>query len=136
MPIVGFGFDKISIEKKEYAKQVKIQNNINVVSLEESKLVIGKEQKPSIKANFDYSVDYERTGNLQMLGHVVYFDTEEKIKEILEKWKKEQKMQGDFGTLIYNFIIVKSSIKALQLEEDLGLPLHVSMPKIVQKKKQ
>jgi len=68
-----------------------------------------------------------------MLGNVLYFDNEEKIKELKDKWKKDEKVPTDFGALIYNFIIVKTTIKALQLEEDLGLPLHISMPKITKK---
>ena len=136
MPIVGFGFDKINGERKEFIKKVKIENKINVTSLKESKLMIGKEEKAALKAVFEFNVDYESAGKLQMIGHVVYFDTDEVIKDLLEKWKKDEKIPVDFGTLVYNFIISKCSIKALQLEEDLGLPLHISFPRIVQKKKE
>ncbi|MBS3152516.1 hypothetical protein J4230_03850 [Candidatus Woesearchaeota archaeon] len=133
MPIVGFGFDKIYGERKEFAKQVKIENNIKITSLKDAKIVIGKDEKVALRVEFDYTVRYEKAGTLQMLGNVLYFDNEEKIKELKDKWKKDEKVPTDFGALIYNFIIVKTTIKALQLEEDLGLPLHISMPKITKK---
>ena len=134
MAIVGFGFDKILVNKKETKTQYKVQNNINVISLSESKLPVGKEDVPVIKITFDYLVDYEEAGKVELSGYVMYLDVVQKIKEILEKWKKDEKMPTEFGASIYNFIINRVSVKALQLEEDIGFPLHISLPKIMPKK--
>ena len=134
MPIVGFGYEKISVERKETTKQVEITNNVNFTSLKETKMKIGNEEKPAVKANFDYSVDYQEAGKLQMIGYVVFYDTEAKVKEYLDLWKKQQKLATEFGAHLYNFIIAKASIRALQLEEDLSLPLHITLPRVVPKK--
>ncbi len=50
-------------------------------------------------------------------------------------WSKEQKLPPQFGELVYNFALAKSNIKALTLEQDLGLPYHLSLPRVKVKKK-
>ncbi|MBI2148714.1 hypothetical protein HYU23_03465 [Candidatus Woesearchaeota archaeon] len=136
MPIVGFNFDKISVEKKSsLSKEDKIQNNVNVRDIKESKLKIDKNEVKSLKIEFDFSVDYSKAGNLQLLGNLIYLENEPKISELLNMWDKDKKMQTEFGAQIYNFIINRCSIKALQLEEDVGLPLHIILPKVKPKNK-
>ena len=134
MPVIGFGFDKINVEKKESLKEYKVKNNINVLTIEESKLQIGKDSKPAIRALFEFIVDYEKAGKVELKGFLMYFDTETKIKEILDGWKKEEKLPSDFGALLYNQVINKSTIKALELEESVGFPMHIVLPKVQPKK--
>ena len=54
MPIVGFSFDKILVEKKNPIKgKVNISSDIKIESVEESKLSI---DKPCLKINFNFEV--------------------------------------------------------------------------------
>jgi hypothetical protein len=47
-------------------------------------------------------------------------------EEILKKWKDKETVK-DFKLAVLNVIFKKCNIKALQLEEELGLPLHMPM---------
>ena len=131
MPIVGFGFDKINIEKKEqFTKEDKINNNIRVESLKEFKIKTSdKEESDAILMTFEFGLDYGKAGNLELKGHIIFYDNEEKVKELLESWTKNKKLPPDFGTYIFNFIMLKSNVKALELEEEVGLPLHLKLPR-------
>lgn len=131
MPIVGFGFDKINIEKKEqFTKDDKINNNIRVESLKEFKIKTSdKEESDALLINFEFGLDYGKAGNLELKGHIIFYDNEEKVKEILESWGKNKRLSPDFSTYIFNFVMLKSNVKALELEEEVGLPLHLKLPR-------
>ena len=84
---------------------------------------------PSLMITFSFAIDYGRAGSLELKGYVLYYDTEKALKDLLDEWKKEQKLPPDFSTQIFNFILLKSNIKGLQLEEEVGLPLHLRLPR-------
>lgn len=131
MPIVGFGFDKINIEKKEqFTKDDKINNNIRVESLKEFKIKTSdKEESDALLINFEFGLDYGKAGNLELKGHIIFYDNAEKVKELLESWGKNKRLPPDFSTYIFNFVMLKSNVKALELEEEVGLPLHLKLPR-------
>jgi hypothetical protein len=62
-------------------------------------------------------------------------DTEE-FKSIMDSWK-DKKIPENMRLGIFNFIMVKCNVKALYLEDEMNMPLHVPMPRLtkeVQKK--
>ncbi len=131
MPIVGFGFEKISIEKKEpYNREDQIKNKIRVIDIKDSKLKADdKKEMPALMVTFSFEIDYGRAGNLELKGYVLYYDAEKVLKEIYNDWTKEKKLPPALSTQIFNFILLKSNIKGLQLEEEVGLPLHLRLPR-------
>jgi len=46
-----------------------------------------------------------------------------------ENWKKKEGNEN-VRLLVYNTILTKCSIKALQMESDLNLPSHLPLPKL------
>lgn len=131
MPIVGFGFEKINVEKKgNLSKGEQIKNKIVITNLEETQLKTSdKEETPAILIKFDFGLDYASAGNLEFKGYVIYYDAREKISELATSWKKEQKLPAILSAQILNFILTKSNLQALQMESEVGLPLHLRMPK-------
>lgn len=136
MPIIAFGFEKISAERKKAfdPDKDKIENTIKFRSIEESNFKISGEDKKAITVIFEFTVDYKDTGVLELVGHIGFFDKKEVLDKILEQWKKEEKVPTDFGASLYNFIFSKANVKALALEEEVGLPLHLRLPRIKVKK--
>ena len=137
MPIIGHSLNKINIERKaNLTKEDKIQNNIKIASIEAGQIKLENEEREVLNINFEFTVDYGKAGNLELKGYVIFQDSGKNIKEILEKWKKEEKFPDLFGTQIYNFIIMKANVKAIQLEDDVGLPSHIVFPRVELKQKQ
>lgn len=132
MPIIGFGFEKIHIEKKEnFSKDIQIKNKIVISKLEETKIKTSeKEDTLALAIKFDFGLDYGKAGDLELKGYILFYDTEEKVKELAVIWKKEQKLPAQLSTQIFNFILNKSNLQALQLESEVGLPMHLKMPRL------
>ena len=136
MPIVGFNFDKLSVERKaSLQKGMKATHNITIDDIKEEPLNLGeKTKKQGLKFSFEYVVDYQpKIGEVLIKGHILYLDDEKKIKEIVSKWKKEKKMDADITAHLINTAIIKSTIKALTLAQDLNLPPHLPIPTVVRK---
>jgi len=139
MKIIGFNFTKISSEKlkepSELKEQLKINTKIDVPELTEVKSHILKTKEELIGAKFVYGVDYNPGfAKVELEGRILVSVEPKVAKEIFKQWKKK-KMPEDFRLLLFNVILKKSSLKALHLEEDLNLPLHMPMPSFKKEQK-
>jgi len=134
--LLGFQFDKILVEKDPEFKG-KISNpssDINIKSVEKHNISLIKED--SIKITFSFTLKFGDLGKLEMFGNLVILLDEDSKKKVLEDWKTK-KMPEDIRLTILNLILQRSSLKALHLEEEVGLPLHIQLPKLqIQSKKE
>jgi hypothetical protein len=130
MRIIGFNFSKIDAERKNPIKgKLEIKSNLEIVSIEKEELELAKNQL-ALKFNFKFSVRYEpEFANINLEGFTLVSLEEKKAGEIVKHWKKK-KIPEEIKIPLFNFILSKSSIRALQLEEEFGLPPHIPFPKI------
>ncbi len=131
MRIIGFNFNKINIEKfSDKIEKLKINTNINISEIKEMELDLFKTKEQFIRVKFTYNIDYEpKIAKIELVGNIV-FGAESKIaKDVLKQWEGK-KIPEDFKIILFNVILRKSNLKALQLEEELNLPLHVSLPSL------
>jgi hypothetical protein len=131
MRLVNFNFTKISIEKfKNEAATIKFDTKIDISSIEPLKSDIIKIKDELIKIDFVYTVLYEPDFVKLELAGTIILSVEPKIaKEILKSWKDKQTSE-DFRIILFNIILRKSNIKALQLEDELNLPPHIPLPSL------
>jgi len=139
MRIIGFNFTKISIEKlkepSELKEQLKINTQIDVPELTEVKSHLLKTKEEIIGAKFTYGVNYDPGfAKIELEGRILVAVEPKVAKEIFKQWKKK-KMPEDFRLLLFNVVLKKSSLKALYLEEELNLPLHMPMPSFKKEQK-
>lgn len=130
MQIIGFNFEKISVEKKkQLGGKIEIKQNINIKEISSEKIDLFKD-KDALKFGFEFIVNYSPDiAELKFTGIVVSVMEKEKTKEILKKWKNK-KISDDVRLPLFNFILTKCNIKALQFEEEFNLPMHIPMPKL------
>ena len=139
MRVIGFNFTKISAEKFPDFKRCSMNTNIEFTNLEKEKVDILKDQE-AIKLSFKYSVNYEeekekkednnkKLGEVSFEGIIVFSVTKEESKQLQKSWKKKQ-ISPAIQIPIYNFILTKCSPKAVSLEDDLALPIHLPVPQI------
>ena len=131
MQIVGFNLTKISIQRKEAAAgNFKVTSKINVKSISEEKIDIA-EGKSVAKLEFEYGIDYEpKVAEIRFEGFILILGDPKEIKDTISDWKKKNTLLTDLKVRTFNTIFHKCNIKALQLEDELGLPSHIQMPKI------
>ena len=135
MRVVGFNFTKISIEKlKAEAENIKINTDISVSEIKQAKSGVFKTKEDLLEAKFSYNVNYD-PGFVEVgLDGRVLLAVEPRVaKEVLKQWKKK-KMPEDFKMLLFNMILRKSTLKALNLEDEMNLPLHLPLPSLKKQK--
>ncbi len=133
MPIVGFSFDRILVEKKSPIKgKLTIKSDIKISSVEESKLTINK---PCLTVTFEFGVQYDPgIGNIDLKGRIFYLDTPERIKNIVKDWKVSKKLPEDVSLEILNAILTKCHIESLILSEKVSLPPQLPLTRTIPKK--
>jgi hypothetical protein len=130
MRLVGFNLTKIHAEKNpNFQGKLEINTNVTVPSIEKHKLDISKEE--AVKVDFNFDVSYKELGKVELSGQIFMILDSKSLKEILAHWKdKDAESVEKMRVTIFNIIIQKCSLKALSLEEEMGLPPHVQMPSV------
>ena len=140
MRVIGFNFTKISIEKTkepaEVIEKLNTKTKIDVPEIKEIKSHLLKTKDELLGVSFAYQVTYEpEVAKINLEGKILFSADAKAVKEILKQWKKKS-MPEEFRLLIFNIILKKSTLKALHLEEELNLPLHMPMPSFKKEEKE
>ncbi len=132
MQIIGFNFEKISGERKSPKKplaNIEVNSNINITSVTQEEIDLAKE-KHALKFEFEFSINYKPDlANISFTGFILLLVEKDETREILKKWKNK-KIEDKIRIPLFNTILTKCNLKALQIEEELNLPTHVPLPKI------
>lgn len=136
MPIVGFHLEKTLAERtKKLQKGMKATHNITITSVQNEDIEFGKSnKKPGLKFTFEYTVDYQpKIGKILIEGSVLYLEDEKIIKGILDGWKKNKNINQEVAAQVLNTAIVRCTIKALNLAQEVSLPPHMPIPTVTPK---
>ena len=131
MKIIGFNYTKISIEKKETLKKPpQVKTSINVSNIKEISSELFQTKETPLEVKFSYKILYEpKIAELSFEGNLVVLVDTKEAKEILKKWKKKD-FSENFKFFIFNVILRKSNIRAVQLEDEMNLPTHFQLPSL------
>lgn len=129
MKILGINFTKLNAEKFSVDTHgIKIGTHIDLSEIRAVKTDFFSSKEKVLGIKFSYEIDYDPNfAKIKLAGNILISEDETKFNQILEGWK-EKNLPEDFRLNIFNLILKKSSLKALQLEEELNIPLHISMP--------
>ena len=133
MQIIGFNLTKISGERQEnFNDKLDLKQNLNIDDIIEDQMQISNDRVLNIK--FTFGLDYSETklGQIEIKGKIIIMPKKDELENILKSWKDKQLPEA-FKLFIFNFILAKCNIKALQLEDELNLPPHVQLPKLAPK---
>ncbi|MAG61775.1 hypothetical protein CMI43_03100 [Candidatus Pacearchaeota archaeon] len=136
MRIIGFNLTKILAERQEEDGQgIRVDQNIDIKDIKEEKIPITNNK--ALKIKFTLTVTYSKDfGKIELEGSIMTLPDTEEFKSIMDSWK-DKKIPENMRLGIFNFIMVKCNVKALYLEDEMNMPLHVPMPRLtkeVQKK--
>lgn len=131
MKLLGLTFSKISIEKlNNLSNDLKINANIDIAEIKPLKQDFFKSKEEFIGIRFSYTLNYDPgIAKIEISGDLALSLEPKMAKELLRDWKENKKiMDEDFRLALFNIILKKSSLKALQLEEEMNLPSHIPFP--------
>ena len=139
MRIIGFNFTKISAEKITEKITKKPSMSIEFLELKEDKIDLLKEEK-IVKISFKYSLAYgeqenDKEGEISFKGDIILSVTKEESRGIAKNWKKKQ-LPSPMNIILFNLILKRCTPKAVFLEDEVALPIHVPTPKLQQKKQE
>ena len=126
--ILGFNFTKINAERNSNFKgKLEVKSNIHIASIEKEKLQISKTE--AVKILFEFTINYGELGKVEIFGSMFLTLDSKSTKELLNGFKSGN-VPAEINALIINIILQKASLRALQLEEELSLPLHIQFPRL------
>jgi hypothetical protein len=130
MRVVSFNFKKINVEKfSDTFDKVTVKSNIDILDVSSLKQDIFKTKEEFLGMKFKFGLDYEpEIAKIELFGDVILTMEDKLVKDILKDWKDEKHLPDDIKIDIFNVILRKAHLKALQLEEDLNLPAHINLP--------
>lgn len=123
MKIINTKFIEIEAKRNpEFSGKLKLKTNVQINNLEKA-----KDSEDILKINYIFEIDYGELGKIKLKGELFILSDAKTIKKVLkDKENKEYNTEEYIG--ITNFIVQKASIKAFELEEELGLPIHIKLP--------
>jgi len=129
MNLIGFNINKVSAEKfSSNFKELKIENNITIEDIQATKSDLFKKDEEALQVKFVYNLDYSPDlARISFAGSVILLVDQKDSKNILKLWE-DKKVSDGLKLSLFNTILRKTSIKALELEDELNLPLHISFP--------
>ena len=131
MRVIGFNFKGISSEKKkEVTNPLSINTDINIKEIKKQEVELFPE-KEIYSFDYEFKINYEDHAEINFKGIILALFDDKKIeKELEEKWKNHE-IPENVKIPIMNTIFSRCNLKAMQLEEDLGLPSHLPTPRVV-----
>ena len=134
MRIVGFHLFKFSIERKEqFEGKLDISQNINIKDVSKEKIDIAAEE--IIRIKFNFNINYKDFANIEFEGNITILPEGKETKKILDAWKGK-KIPEEIRVNLFNFIMDKCNIRALEFEDEMGIPLHIPLPRITSKEQE
>jgi len=131
MPIIGTNIIKMNVERKSTARNVKVKNNLNIKDIQGMNVNIGDTTQFGLRFIFEYEVIYEPDiATMQFEGEVLYMSTKEVCEVILENFKAKKPISPEVMKQVMNTALAKSSIKSLELSQDMQLPPPVKLPRV------
>jgi len=134
MKILGFNFTKINAEKyKDSLKDLQIKNEVDVPEVTEVKQDFFKTDEDLLSIKFTYNIIYSpEIAKIQTEGNMLVSLDSKTAKEIVKEWKKKE-LPEEFRISLINVIFRKAGLKALELEDEMNLPLHMQLPTLRKK---
>jgi len=133
MKVLGFNFSKVSVEKfpnNSKIEDIKLNTNIDILDIKPVKADMLKTKEELVGVKFSYNIKYDPNyAKIEFSGDILLSLDSKMAKDVLREWK-DKKFPEEFQIFVYNIILRKSNIKALELEDEMNLPLHFPLPSL------
>jgi len=124
--LIDSKFTKINSSKNpDFSGDVTIKTNIKITEIEIIKTNF-------IKIKYNFEVNYGELGQIYLEGFLIFSSETKTLNEIKKSWE-DKKIDSKEYISILNFIIHKATIKTIEIEDELILPIHLKLPVIESK---
>lgn len=135
MPIIGERITKLHAERGKLERKMEIKSNVDLTDVSIQNIGVAAEAKKGLAFAFKFTTQYGKEGgHIDVEGEVFYMDSEDKMKEIEDGWKKNKKFDDKLKLAIMNRILEIAYLQAIALADQVRLPPPIQMPRFVTKK--
>jgi len=135
MKVIGFNLTKISGERfPKYERKTPPTINVDITSIEKDSVEMLKDSE-ALRILFKHVVFYtkdikskDKEAEVSIEGVIVVSASKDEVKDVLKEWKKKQLPDG-FRSSIYNLIFQKCTPRTISLQDEIGLPSHIPLPR-------
>lgn len=121
--IINTKFIKAEVSKNpEFSGKLKMSSDINIKNIEKV-----KDSKEVAKIHYSFKVDYAELGKILLEGFLFISSDQKTIKNLTKNFE-DKKYDSPDQIALTNIILQKASIKAIELEDEFGLPIHIKLP--------
>jgi hypothetical protein len=113
----------------EFSGKLKLKTNVQINLLEKA-----KDSKEMLKTVYTFEIDYGELGKVKVKGELFLLSDAKTVKTVLKNKESKEYNTPEYIE-ITNLLIQRASIKAFELEEELGLPIHIKLPSLSVKSK-
>ena len=145
MRIIGFNFTKIAAEKNLETYKPNVSTNIEFLNVEKEDVNLLKDSEAT-RVSFKYTLSYDnakdpesakrkiegKSGEVIFEGKIILSLDKDESKNIYKAWKKKE-LPNDFKVPLFNLILRRCTSKSLSLQDEIGLPPHIPMPRLEKK---
>ncbi|MBS3074566.1 hypothetical protein J4447_03890 [Candidatus Pacearchaeota archaeon] len=128
MKVIGFGLTKQFAEKLiEPQNNFSVNTGINIKDIQPAKVDFLRNEE-ALSFSFELKISYEKDiAKLSFNGNVLVAMDKKSASDVLKKWK-DKKIPDLVRISLFNFIMARCTVKALQFEEEFNLPKHIQIP--------
>jgi hypothetical protein len=124
--ILGLRYNKINVSRNpNFNGKINLKQNVKINLIE--KLKDFKEE--GLKVEYTFEVSYGELGQVLIEG-VLFVSTDLKTQKNILKNFEDKKINNPENIALMNIIVKKTSIKAIELENELSLPIHIKLPSL------
>lgn len=129
MKVLSFNFNKITIERfSSSLENLKVSNKIDIQEIVEAQADFLNTEDKVLGIKFSFSLEYNPDiAKIEISGTTALAVPASVLKEVLDRWQKKE-IPPEFKTTLFNFLFRKIGLRALELEEEFGLPSHIPFP--------
>lgn len=134
MSIVGFSLQKINVERNDVRLgKMKVDSNASLRNVEKVSMKLGKSENV-LKLSFSHDTKYEPgIGSMTMEGYVLFLESEDRMDELAEAWKKDKKLPKEVMQAVMNKVLNDCSVLGVLLSREINLPPSIPVPKVALK---
>ena len=126
--IVGFSFNKLSVEKKSsITGKIDINTNVEIKDVTS----FGKQKQKGVTFLFEFKSQYEpNVGNVSIEGELVFLGDAKLSEDLVKGWKANKKVPAEIMEEVMSNILNRCYVEAIVLSRDINLPPPIPLPSV------
>lgn len=128
MRVISFGLTKQFAEKlSEPNANFSVNNGINIKDIQKVKVDFIKDEE-ALNFSFEFRISYEKDiAKITFNGNILVALDKKTASDIIKRWE-DKKIPDGVRVPLFNFIMARCTVKAMQFEDDFNLPKHIQIP--------